>query len=189
LFLWSLESGTRPKTGQAIKAATHTWNHPEAWHWRRSRSPAAVVRQQRTAPRGGEVQERRRARSMAPPVDPPDVEMEMDPAPQPPPPAVAPAPAAVGEGWSMLSRARGLLEEGKPSLALQAVRTLPPLPISVRSPFLSRAVSLAFVSTVARRPAMKWGIRGFFPVTYRTYWKLINRVARRSRIRGELPLV
>ncbi|KAJ1254678.1 hypothetical protein BS78_04G043700 [Paspalum vaginatum] len=46
-------------------------------------------------------------------MDPPDVEME--PAPQPP------APAAAGEGWSMLSRARVLLEEGKPSLALQAV--------------------------------------------------------------------
>ncbi|CAD6248015.1 unnamed protein product [Miscanthus lutarioriparius] len=54
---------------------------------------------------------------MAPPMDPPDVDMEVDPAPQPPAPAVA----AVGEGWSMLSRARGLLEEGKPSLALQLV--------------------------------------------------------------------
>lgn len=52
---------------------------------------------------------------MTQPMDPPDVEMEMEPAPQPP------APTAVGEGWSMLSRARGLLEEGKPSLALQAV--------------------------------------------------------------------
>jgi hypothetical protein len=162
LFLWSLESGTRPKTGQAIKAATHTWNHPEAWHWRRSRSPAAVVRQQRTAPRGGEVQERRRARSMAPPVDPPDVEMEMDPAPQPPPPAVAPAPAAVGEGWSMLSRARGLLEEGKPSLALQAVRTLPSLPFSVRSPFHVLSSRVRLHRRPASRPAMKWGIREFF---------------------------
>ncbi|XP_020408839.1 uncharacterized protein [Zea mays] len=54
---------------------------------------------------------------MTPPMDPPDVEMEMEPAPQPP------APTAVGEGWSMLSRARGLLEEGKPSLALQAIDT------------------------------------------------------------------
>uniref|UniRef100_A0A0A9E7X5 Uncharacterized protein n=1 Tax=Arundo donax TaxID=35708 RepID=A0A0A9E7X5_ARUDO len=43
-------------------------------------------------------------------MDPPDVEME-----------AARAPAAAGEGWSMLSRARALLEEGKPSLALQAV--------------------------------------------------------------------
>jgi hypothetical protein len=94
-------------------------------------------------------------------MDPPDVEMEMDPAPQPPAPAVAPAPAAVGEGWSMLSRARGLLEEGKPSLALQAVRTLPLSPL-LRSVSISRAVSLAFVSTVARCPAMKWGIRGVF---------------------------
>ena len=86
---------------------------------------------------------------MALPMDPPDVEMEMDPAPQPPAPAVAPAPASVGEGWSMLSRARGLLEEGKPSLALQLVRTLPPLPFSVRSPFhvLSSRVRLH------RRPA------------------------------------
>ncbi|KAL6888685.1 hypothetical protein ACP4OV_009711 [Aristida adscensionis] len=46
-------------------------------------------------------------------MDPPDVEME---AAQSPPPA----PAA-GEGWSMLARARVLLQEGKPSLALQAV--------------------------------------------------------------------
>jgi len=82
---------------------------------------------------------------MALPMDPPDVDMEVDPAPQPPAPAVA----AVGEGWSMLSRARGLLEEGKPSLALQLVRTLPPLPFSVRSPFhvLSSRVRLH------RRPA------------------------------------
>jgi len=54
-------------------------------------------------------------------MDPPDVEMEA--APEPPVPA--PAPAAAGEGWSMLSRARALLQEGKPSLALQAVRPLP----------------------------------------------------------------
>ncbi|PUZ74145.1 hypothetical protein GQ55_1G042100 [Panicum hallii var. hallii] len=54
-------------------------------------------------------------------MDPPDVEME--PAPEAPAqhPVPAPAPAAAGEGWSMLSRARALLEEGKPSLALQAV--------------------------------------------------------------------
>ena len=72
---------------------------------------------------------------MAPPMDPPDVDMEVDPAPQPPAPAVA----AVGEGWSMLSRARGLLEEGKPSLALQAVRTLLLFPL-LRSVSISRAV-------------------------------------------------
>ncbi|KAG2648634.1 uncharacterized protein LOC120654706 [Panicum virgatum] len=56
-------------------------------------------------------------------MDPPDVEMEAAPEPpaQPPVPAPAPASAAAGEGWSMLSRARALLEEGKPSLALQAV--------------------------------------------------------------------
>ena len=60
-------------------------------------------------------------------MDPPDVEMEAAPEPpaQPPVPAPAPASAAAGEGWSMLSRARALLEEGKPSLALQAVRPLP----------------------------------------------------------------
>ncbi|XP_062224037.1 uncharacterized protein LOC133922643 [Phragmites australis] len=52
-------------------------------------------------------------------MDPPDVEMEPAQS-QPQPPPAAPAPAT-GEGWSMLSRARALLEEGKPSLALQAV--------------------------------------------------------------------
>uniref|UniRef100_A0A0D9VCE9 C2HC zinc finger plants domain-containing protein n=1 Tax=Leersia perrieri TaxID=77586 RepID=A0A0D9VCE9_9ORYZ len=56
-------------------------------------------------------------------MDPSDVEMEaaeVEPTPQqpPPPPAVA---AAGEEGWSLLSRARVLLEEGKPSLALQAI--------------------------------------------------------------------
>ncbi|KAL5211536.1 hypothetical protein ABZP36_022383 [Zizania latifolia] len=53
-------------------------------------------------------------------MDPSDVEMEAaeaEPTPQPP----QPAPGAAEEGWSMLSRARALLEEGKPSLALQAI--------------------------------------------------------------------
>lgn len=36
----------------------------------------------------------------------------------------------------------------------------PPSPL-LRSVSISRAVNLAFVSTVARGPAMKWGIRGF----------------------------
>ncbi|CAO2044612.1 unnamed protein product, partial [Urochloa humidicola] len=66
--------------------------------------------------RGGE-----RPRSSAPPMDPPDVEMELAPEAPAQPQAPAPAPEAAGEGWSMLSRARALLEEGKPSLALQAV--------------------------------------------------------------------
>ncbi|GJM90251.1 hypothetical protein PR202_ga06513 [Eleusine coracana subsp. coracana] len=51
-------------------------------------------------------------------MDPPDVEMES--VQNPPQPLLAPVPAA-GEAWSMLTRARALLEEGKPSLALQAV--------------------------------------------------------------------
>ncbi|BAF07872.1 uncharacterized protein [Oryza sativa Japonica Group] len=58
-------------------------------------------------------------------MDPYDVEMEAaegEPmAEQAPPPAAAAAAAARGDGWSMLSRARVLLEEGKPSLALQAI--------------------------------------------------------------------
>ncbi|CAN6230385.1 unnamed protein product [Urochloa humidicola] len=54
-------------------------------------------------------------------MDPPDVEMELAPEAPAQPQAPAPAPEAAGEGWSMLSRARALLEEGKPSLALQAV--------------------------------------------------------------------
>ncbi|CAL4889840.1 unnamed protein product [Urochloa decumbens] len=54
-------------------------------------------------------------------MDPPDVEMELAPEAPAQPQAPAMAPAAAGEGWSMLSRARALLEEGKPSLALQAV--------------------------------------------------------------------
>ena len=66
-------------------------------------------------------------------MDPPDVEMEAAPEPPAQPPVPAPAPAAAGEGWSMLSRARALLEEGKPSLALQAVRPLPLSPL--RTPF------------------------------------------------------
>ncbi|KAI4967017.1 hypothetical protein ZWY2020_034450 [Hordeum vulgare] len=58
-------------------------------------------------------------------MDPSDVEMEPaehppQPQPQQPPPP-QPQPAAAGDGWSMLSRARGLLQEGQPSLALQAV--------------------------------------------------------------------
>ncbi|KAF7083713.1 hypothetical protein CFC21_087476 [Triticum aestivum] len=57
-------------------------------------------------------------------MDPSDVEMEpaehpSQPQPQQPPPP--PQPAAAGDGWSMLSRARGLLQEGQPSLALQAL--------------------------------------------------------------------
>uniref|UniRef100_A0ACD5YNM6 Uncharacterized protein n=1 Tax=Avena sativa TaxID=4498 RepID=A0ACD5YNM6_AVESA len=59
-------------------------------------------------------------------MDPSDVEMETaehPPQPQQPPPPQPqqPQPAAAGDGWSMLSRARGLLEEGQPSLALQAI--------------------------------------------------------------------
>ncbi|KAF8776356.1 hypothetical protein HU200_003587 [Digitaria exilis] len=54
-------------------------------------------------------------------MDPPDVEMEPAPEPLAQPPSPTPAAAAAGEGWSMLSRARELLQEGKPSLALQAV--------------------------------------------------------------------
>jgi hypothetical protein len=63
-------------------------------------------------------------------MDLPDVEME--PAEQPPSHPQQPPqeqPAAARDGWSMLSRARGLLEEVQPSLALQAVRTLAPLRI------------------------------------------------------------
>jgi hypothetical protein len=81
-------------------------------------------------------------------MDPPDVEME--PAEQPPshpqqpPPQQQPA-AAAGDGWSMLSRARGLLEEGQPSLALQAVRTLAPLPLPSHP--LSRSASISCVSS------------------------------------------
>ncbi|CAN6277612.1 unnamed protein product [Urochloa humidicola] len=54
-------------------------------------------------------------------MDPPDVEMELAPEAPAQPQAPVPAPEAAGEGWSMLSRARALLEEGKPSLTLQAV--------------------------------------------------------------------
>ncbi|KAG8058153.1 hypothetical protein GUJ93_ZPchr0002g26499 [Zizania palustris] len=51
-------------------------------------------------------------------MDPSDVDME---AAEAEPTSQSPQPAAAGEGWSMLSRARALLEEGKPSLALQAI--------------------------------------------------------------------
>jgi hypothetical protein len=78
-------------------------------------------------------------------MDPPDVEME--PAPQSAAQPPAPAQAAGGEGWSMLSRARAMLEEGKPSLALQAVsETPPPFPSPVPSPF--RVLRVAFVPTI-----------------------------------------
>ncbi|KQJ93418.1 uncharacterized protein LOC100844597 [Brachypodium distachyon] len=57
-------------------------------------------------------------------MDPSDVEMEESaehpPQPTTPPPP-QPQPAATGEGWSMLTRARALLQEGQPSLALQAI--------------------------------------------------------------------
>lgn len=56
-------------------------------------------------------------------MDPSDVEMEPaehPPQPQHPPPPQQ-QPAAAGGGWGMLSRARGLLQEGQPSLALQAI--------------------------------------------------------------------
>lgn len=121
------------ETRQTIEAATHAWKHLEAWHG--SRRPPHQQRTASRCPRRRSTGERRRVKPMTQPMDPPDVEMEMEPAPQPP------APTAVGEGWSMLSRARGLLEEGKPSLALQAVRTLPPLPFSVRSPFPALSIS------------------------------------------------
>ncbi|CAM0946740.1 unnamed protein product [Alopecurus aequalis] len=53
-------------------------------------------------------------------MDPSDV--EMDPAEHPPQqPPQQQQPAAAGGGWSMLSRARGLLEEGQPSQALQTI--------------------------------------------------------------------
>ncbi|CAN6243114.1 unnamed protein product [Urochloa humidicola] len=54
-------------------------------------------------------------------MDPPDVEMELAPEAPAQPQAPAPVQETAGEGWSMLTRARALLEEGKPSLALQAV--------------------------------------------------------------------
>lgn len=57
-------------------------------------------------------------------MDPSDVEMETaehPPQEPPPPPPQQQQPAAAGDGWSMLSRARGLLEEGQPSQALQAI--------------------------------------------------------------------
>lgn len=65
----------------------------------------------------GEAASERKGEIEAPPMDPSDVEMEA----AEPPPQTQPPPPQAGEGWSMLSRARALLEEGKPSLALQAV--------------------------------------------------------------------
>uniref|UniRef100_A0A0D3F0Z0 C2HC zinc finger plants domain-containing protein n=1 Tax=Oryza barthii TaxID=65489 RepID=A0A0D3F0Z0_9ORYZ len=60
-------------------------------------------------------------------MDPYDVEMEAaegEPmAEQAPPPAAAAAAVARGDGWSMLSRARVLLEEGKPPKILLAIRS------------------------------------------------------------------
>ena len=106
-------------------------------------------------------------------MDPPDVEME--PAqPQPQPPPAAPA-LATGEGWSMLSRARALLEEGKPSLALQAVR-----PLSVSLP---RSVSIlrdcVLCVRLHHRRVMGWGIAGVY-VAHLTRRRLIDRSVRRS---------
>jgi hypothetical protein len=108
--------------GTNIKSGTHTWKHLEAWHRSRSLTVSAVASSQ---PSGGvESQERSSRRDrVAARMDPPDVEMESAQSPPQPPPTPAPVPAA-GEAWSMLSRARALLEEGKPSLALQAVRAL-----------------------------------------------------------------
>ena len=82
-------------------------------------------------------------------MDPPDVEMEAAPEPPAQPPVPAPAPAAAGEGWSMLSRARALLQEGKPSLALQAVRPLPLSPFRPHFDF-SSAVWCSFPPSPGR---------------------------------------
>lgn len=77
-------------------------------------------------------------------MDPPDVEME--PAPQSAAQPPAPAQAAGGEGWSMLSRARAMLEEGKPSLALQAVsETSPPLSLLPFRPHFACCVWRSFL--------------------------------------------
>ncbi|KAL5207533.1 hypothetical protein ABZP36_031968 [Zizania latifolia] len=79
-------------------------------------------------------------------MDPSDVEMEAaeaEPTPQPPHPP--PQPASAGEGWSMLSRARALLEEGKPSLALQAVSYLSSLRL-----LHSASISLAVYASIPR---------------------------------------
>lgn len=94
-------------------------------------------------------------------MDPPDVEMEPAPEPLAQPPSPTPAAAAAGEGWSMLSRARELLQEGKPSLALQAVR---PLSLSLALS-LSSVQSTFCVLRVAFVPTtpllMGWGILWF----------------------------
>ena len=73
-----------------------------------------------------------------------DVEMEPEEHPPQPQQQQQPQPAAAGGGWGMLSRARGLLEEGQPSQALQAVRTLAP---SLSSPLPLRLHLLCFVAS------------------------------------------
>jgi hypothetical protein len=83
-------------------------------------------------------------------MDPSDVEMETaehPPQEPPPPPPQQQQPAAAGDGWSMLSRARGLLEEGQPSQALQAVRTLTPTLPTLTSPLALRLRSVRFVAS------------------------------------------
>ena len=104
-------------------------------------------------------------------MDPPDVEMEATPEP----PVPAPAPAAAGEGWSMLSRARALLQEGKPSLALQAVRPLP-----VPPPFRLFECCVVFVPTVPG--AREWGIL-WVRVSYATH-RIGGRAIARLADRG-----
>jgi hypothetical protein len=111
-------------------------------------------------------------------MDPSDVEMEPaehPPQPQQPPPQ-QPA-AAAGDGWSMLSRARGLLEEGQPSLALQAVRTLAPLPLPSHPLFPFR---LHFVCFVASRPSPRVPEREIRQVidTHHTRPRSITRLER-----------
>lgn len=139
--------------------ARTTWKHLEAWH--RSRR-AAVARSDQPSPRGAvhlAAAEHKRERAVdreAPAMDPSDVEMESaehPPQPQQPPPPAPPQPAAAGDGWSMLSRARGLLQEGQPSLALQAVRTLASLSLPSHPLFPSASISCASsrLSTLAVR--------------------------------------
>jgi hypothetical protein len=67
----------------------------------------------------------------------------------------------------MLSRARALLEEGKPSLALQAVRLSLPSSFLVPSPFHVLCVwRVALVSTIAGSGAGRGEFTGLCRLSY-----------------------
>lgn len=125
----------------------HKTRHSPGIFWRRGIAAAAGACQQRPAQsQRRSTRGKRPGRSRRRRMDPPDVEMESEQSPPQPPPAQV---QAAGEAWSMLTRARALLEEGKPSLALQAVRVHS---LSLPSPsrlHLSCCVS-RFITTICR---------------------------------------